>query len=88
MKNKIVIYQSSDGLVKIEAIVDASNETKWAKQKAMEHMNIKLTNVLSDIVGKSGKAEIALSLEGTWDADHLFELKQSHELYEFYQKKD
>ncbi len=84
-------------------------------QKAMEQMNIKLTNVLSDIVGKSGKAiissilsgnhdpeslaqladgrckrskaEIALSLEGTWDADHLFELKQSNELYEFYQKK-
>ena len=84
-------------------------------QKAMEQMNIKLTNVLSDIVGKSGKAiisailsgnhdpeslaqladgrckrskaDIALSLEGTWDADHLFELKQSHELYEFYQKK-
>ncbi len=84
-------------------------------QKAMEQMNIKLTNVLSDIVGKSGKAiissilsgnhdpeslaqladgrckrsktEIALSLEGTWDTDHLFELKQSNELYEFYQKK-
>ena len=84
-------------------------------QKAMEQMNIKLTNVLRDIVGKSGKAiisailsgnhdseslaqladrrckrskaEIALSLEGTWDADHLFELKQSYELYEFYQKK-
>lgn len=84
-------------------------------QKAMEQKNIKLTNVLSDIVGKSGKtiisailsgnhdpeslaqladgrcksrkADIAMSLEGTWDADHLFELNQSHELYEFYQKK-
>ncbi len=31
--------------------------------------------------------EIDLSLEGTWDSDHLFELKQSYELYEFYQKK-
>ena len=84
-------------------------------QKAMEQMNLKLTNVLSDITGKSGRAiisailsgnhnpeslsrladgrckrsraEIALSLEGTWDTDHLFELKQSYELYEFYQKK-
>ena len=84
-------------------------------QKAMEQMNLKLTNVLSDIVGLSGqriitsilagkrdpealsqladgrckrsKEEIALSLEGTWDADHMFELKQSYELYLFYQGK-
>jgi len=84
-------------------------------QKAMEQMNIKLTNVLSDIVGKSGKAiveailsgnhkpeslakladarckcskaEIALSLEGTWDADHLFELKQSYDMYNFLQSQ-
>lgn len=82
-------------------------------QKAMEQMNIKLTNVISDITGVSGlriitailkgehdvqvlseladkrcrrsKEEIALSLEGTWDADHLFELKQSYELYQVYQ---
>ena len=38
MKNKIVIYQSSDGLVKIGAIVDASNETKWAMQKSMAQL--------------------------------------------------
>lgn len=83
-------------------------------QKAMEQMNVKLTNVLSDIVGVSGKRiigailddgerdpaalaemadgrckrskeEIALSLEGTWDEDHLFVLRQSRDLYEFYQ---
>ena len=30
MNNDVVIYQSSDGLVKMEAIVDASNETIWA----------------------------------------------------------
>ena len=24
-------------------------------------------------------------MEGTWDADHLFELKQSYELYQIYQ---
>ena len=35
MNNDVVIYQSNDGLVKIEAIVDASNETIWATQKAM-----------------------------------------------------
>ena len=27
MENNVVIYQSSDGLVKMEAIVDASNVT-------------------------------------------------------------
>ena len=35
MNNNVVIYQSADGLVKMEAIVDASNETIWATQKAM-----------------------------------------------------
>jgi len=84
-------------------------------QKSMEQMNIKLTNVISDITGASGRRiitailagkrdpkelalladerckrsrdEIALSLEGTWDADHMFELKQSWELYQVYQDK-
>lgn len=84
-------------------------------QKAMEMMNIKLTNVLSDITGLSGmrmidailggnhdpkalslladgrcrhsREEIRLSLEGTWDEDHLFELKQSRELYAYIQEQ-
>lgn len=34
MNNDVVIYQSADGLVKMEAIVDASNEAIWATQKA------------------------------------------------------
>ena len=38
MNKDVVIYQSSDGLVKMEAIVDASNETIWATQKAMGHL--------------------------------------------------
>lgn len=38
MSNDVVIYQSSDGLVKMEAIVDASNETIWATQKAMAQL--------------------------------------------------
>ena len=38
MENNVVIYQSNDGLVKMEAIVDASNETIWATQKAIGHL--------------------------------------------------
>ena len=38
MENNVVIYQSNDGLVKMEAIVDASNETIWATQKAMAEL--------------------------------------------------
>ena len=38
MNNDVVIYQSGDGLVKMEAIVDASNETIWAMQKAMAEL--------------------------------------------------
>ena len=38
MNNDVVIYQSSDGLVKMEAIVDASNETIWATQKEMAEL--------------------------------------------------
>ena len=34
-RKDIVIYQSEDGLVKMEAMVDASNETIWATQKAI-----------------------------------------------------
>ena len=37
MENNVVIYQSSDGLVKMEAIVDASNETIWATQNISYH---------------------------------------------------
>jgi len=95
------------------ALLRSSGKEVQHMQKAMEQMNIKLTNVLSDIVGKSGKAiveailsgnhnpeslaqladgrckrskeDIALSLEGTWEADHLFELKQAYELYKYLQ---
>ena len=84
-------------------------------QKSMEQMNIKLSTVINDIVGKSGlaiiraivagerdpkslaqladgrckasKETIAKSLEGTWDEGQLFILRQSLELYEFYQEK-
>ena len=38
MKNEIVIYQSGDGLVKMEALVATVNETVWATQKAMAQL--------------------------------------------------
>ena len=81
-------------------------------QKAMEQMNIKLSTIISDITGLSGRKivtailegqrdtyalaslaesnckasreEIALSLEGTWDEDLLFMLKQSLDAYDFF----
>jgi len=34
-RNDIVIYQSEDGLVKMEAKVDSVHETIWATQKAI-----------------------------------------------------
>ena len=82
------------------------------QQKALEQMNIKLTTVISDILGSSGQAiihailagnhdpealallvdprckasreDIVKSLEGTWDEDHLFELKQCVDQYRFF----
>lgn len=37
-KKEIVIYQSDDGLVKMEAIIDPVNETIWASQRAMAEL--------------------------------------------------
>jgi transposase len=84
-------------------------------QKALEQMNVKLTEVVSDITGLTGMSiieailngqrdpvklaklrdercrhsadEIALALEGTWRTEHLFELRQAHELYQFHHQK-
>lgn len=81
-------------------------------QKALQHMNIQLSQVLDDITGetgltmmraivegerdsiklaqlrdrrcKSSAARIAKALTGTWKAEHIFALKQSLELYDFY----
>jgi transposase len=80
-------------------------------QKALEQINVKLTEVVSSITGVTGTAiiaailggerdprqlaklrhekcarseeEIALALEGTWRAEHLFALKQAFDLYEY-----
>jgi transposase len=83
-------------------------------QKALEQMNVKLTEVLSDITGVSGLritrailagerdprtlarlaspkcakagAELALALQGLWQPEHLFELRQAHDLFVTYQR--
>jgi transposase len=85
-------------------------------QKALDRMNLKIHDVISDLTGLSGlimveailagernaMALIALcdpqiqkrkasalreALEGTWKTEHLFMLRQAHELWQFYQKK-
>jgi hypothetical protein len=80
-------------------------------QKALEQMNLKLTEILSDITGVTGRsiirailrgtrapeklakyrdkqckaseAEIAQALTGTYREEHLFELKQAYEAWQF-----
>jgi transposase len=84
-------------------------------QKALEQMNVKLTEAVSDVMGKTGSSiikaildgqrdparlaalrdprckqdaeQIARALRGNWRDEHLFELKQALELYEFYQRQ-
>jgi transposase len=84
-------------------------------QKALEQMNVKLTEAVSDVTGKTGLSiikaivggrrdpaalaglrnprckqdaeQIARALQGNWRAEHLFELKQALQLYEFYHKQ-
>jgi len=85
-------------------------------QKALERMNLKIHDVISDLTGMSGlqmvraivkgernpvallalcdpqiqknkAGQLRAALEGTWKAEHLFALRQAHELWEFYQKK-
>lgn len=84
-------------------------------QKALQQMNLKLTNVIRDITGKTGmciirsilagerdpkllaqyrdycckktEAEIAKSLEGNYQPEHIFALGQAVELYDFYNQQ-
>jgi transposase len=84
-------------------------------QKALEQMNVKLAEVVSDITGLTGMSiidailegerdpiklaklrderchhsedQIALALHGTWRPEHLFELRQAHELYRFHHRQ-
>ena len=84
-------------------------------QKALEQMNVKLTEVVSSIAGVTGmsiirailegerdpeelaglrhpqchqsREQIALALDGTWRAEHLFELRQAYDLYHFHHRQ-
>jgi transposase len=84
-------------------------------QKALEQMNVKLTEVISDVTGVTGMAiiraivagerdpqtlarlrqggckndaaTIALALQGTWREEHLFELRQCLEVFDYYQTR-
>jgi transposase len=84
-------------------------------QKALEQMNVKLAEVVSDVTGVTGmaiiraivggqrdpavlaglrqagckndQATIALALQGTWRDEHLFELKQCLDVYDYYQAR-
>ena len=96
-------------------LVKSSSREVLHLQKEMEQMNLKLDNVFSDILGKSGQAiitailngerdaeklanlsdrrckksheEIVASLQATYDEGHLFVMKQSQDLYLYYQKQ-
>lgn len=59
------IARHRDGLLK------ASSKEVLHMQKSMELMNIKLVNVLSDILGKSGQDIIQAILDGERDASNL-----------------
>jgi len=84
-------------------------------QKAMEQINLKLGEVITDSTGLTGMSiietilrgernpvklaklrdkrchssedQIALALQGTWRPEHLFELRQAYELYQFHHKQ-
>jgi transposase len=98
-----------------QSLVEDGSRHIQRMQKALEQMNVKLTEVLSDITGTTGLAiikailagqhqpkklaelrdrrcresqdTIAKSLEGTWQPEHLFALKQSLTIYEHYQQQ-
>jgi transposase len=97
------------------SLVEDASRYIQRMQKALEQMNVKLTEVLSDVTGQTGMAilraivggerepqtlarlrqtgckndvaTIALALEGTWQPEHLFELRQCLEVYDYYQKQ-
>jgi len=84
-------------------------------QKALEQMNVKLTETVTHITGVTGmaiikailagqrdpqqlaqlrqpgckhsKEQLARALEGTWQAEHLFALQQSLQVYEYFHEQ-
>ena len=92
-------------------LVRAASRHVQHMQKALEQMDLKLTEVLSDVTGLTGRsiirailrgtrdpgrlakyrdrgckaseAQIAQALSGSYREEHLFELKQAHEAWQF-----
>jgi hypothetical protein len=60
-----------------DALLRSSSKEVQHMQKAMELMNVKLTNVISDILGKSGQSIISSILAGERDASKLASLADS-----------
>ena len=65
-------------------LIRSSSREVLLLQKEMEQMNLKLDNVFSDILGKSGQAIITAILNGQRDAEKLaaladYRCKKSHE---------
>jgi transposase len=97
------------------SLVEEQSRFVLRMQKALEQMNVKLTQAVSDVLGVTGlaiieailagerdphklaalrrhgckrdRAAIARALEGTWQAEHLFALKQSLEVYKHFRQK-
>jgi transposase len=98
-----------------QSLVEDQSRYILRMQKALEQMNVKLTEVVADLTGMTGmaivkaivagerdpkalarlrqrgckndEATIALALQGTWRAEHLFELAQCLKIYEHYQEQ-
>ncbi len=96
-------------------LVTECGRTIQHMQKALEQINVKLTEAVSDITGKTGLSiiqailagerdptrlaqlrdrrcqqdaeQIARALQGTWREEHLFELRQAVERWEFYHRQ-
>jgi transposase len=98
-----------------ENLIESCTRETQHMQKALQQMNVKLTNVITDITGVTGmlimrdivsgerdpaqlarhrnvhcaksEDEIAKSLQGHYKSEHVFELQQALEAYDFYQRQ-
>lgn len=95
-----------------QGLIESRSQQIQLMQKALEQMNVKLTQVVSDITGVTGlriirtllqgerdpkqlarlrhtnckqsEGEIAKALQGTYQPEHLFALRQALEAFDFY----
>ena len=96
-------------------LIESRSQQIQLMQKALEQMNVKLTQVVSDITGvtglriirailegerepktlatfrhancKKGEDEIAKALQATYKPEHLFELRQAVEAFDFFHRQ-